>query len=55
MSLDIDCRVATYVDWTVWKFQHFSVTQILREINLEILKVQTMPFLPIKPSEFDFT
>ena len=35
--------------WTiVWKFQGFSATRILREINLSvILKPQKLPFLTI--------
>ena len=32
--------------YTVWKIEHFSLTQILREINFgENVKVQKMPFL----------
>ena len=31
----------------MWKFQDFSVTQILRVINLENLEVQKLPFLAI--------
>ena len=30
---------------TVWKYEHFSVTQILREITFGECKVQEMPFL----------
>ena len=37
---------------TVWKFQHFSLTQILREINLLVMK---MPFITIfETLKFDF-
>ena len=30
----------------MWKFQYFSATQILREINFIILKPQKLPFWP---------
>ena len=43
------------MNYTVWKFQHFSVTQILREINLEFLEVQKMAFFVVLESlNFDF-
>ena len=32
---------------SVWKFQDFSIPQILCEINLKILEVQNQPFLHI--------
>jgi len=32
---------------TVWKFQDFSITHILREINLEVVKLPFLPFLGI--------
>ena len=38
---------------TVWKFQRFSVTQILREIKFVILEFLKMPFFAILEN-FDF-
>ena len=38
---DVEKR-ESLTDYTVWKIDDFSVTQILRENNLEVLK---MPFL----------
>ena len=39
----------------MWKIQDFSATQILREINSRVLKVQNVPFLPIFENlNFDF-
>ena len=31
-------------EYTMWKFQDFSVTKMLREIDLVILKPQKLPF-----------
>jgi len=42
-SLTPDVKFCSFTSYTVWKFQDFSITQILREINRENQEVLKMP------------
>ena len=51
VSTNQDKSVSFY--FTVWKFQHFSTTQILREINFEDPRsAKTAILTPLEASEF---